>query len=277
MKKIIFFAVFIFLIMEIVFVEAYSAIKTDNSQEVVINPQDNNRTFFLYENHILSFTDYWGNFTAGKYNITTEIYPVPPGYNITHWYWVNELFISTLMPGAEMPWVSGINQRINTTFIWGPGGYCWDGDYIFQTRYWLNNQLAYTNITEIYVINVNRPPTITSYLPTDISVPVGGNIYFSLQATDLDRTQCGEDALTWDWFFSSVFTFPSFIDNGDGTATFSWHPTSSDIGDSQLTFTVHDIFGGTAQKSINVKVYQPAIGGGSSDCYYKKKFLMVCH
>ena len=82
----------------------------------------------------------------------------------------------------------------------------------------------------ITVGDVNRPPVLNPIGPK--SVQEGETLTFSVTATDPDQ-----DALV---LSASVLAGATFVDNGNGTGTFSWTPSFGTDGNYMITFTATD-------------------------------------
>jgi hypothetical protein len=112
-----------------------------------------------------------------------------------------------------------------------------------------------TIIEKFRVNNVDRPPTLATSLPTYKYVAVNTLWVQNLLGTDLDKTECGDDKLTMSYSASPSIS-ASFSDQGNGSAQFSWTPTSTGI--YTVKFRTTDNFSAFDEKTVNVMVYQPA-------------------
>jgi hypothetical protein len=79
--------------------------------------------------------------------------------------------------------------------------------------------------------SVNQPPQLT--VPADTSIDVGHVLLFDVTATDPDGTVPALDA-------ADLPGTADFVDNGDGSGTFTWNPQSSDVGLHEIVFTATD-------------------------------------
>ncbi|MBI1299304.1 hypothetical protein GC175_30605 [bacterium] len=108
-------------------------------------------------------------------------------------------------------------------------------------------------------VDINTPPSITAI--DDITAAEGATINQAVSANDLDAV----DTLTLSIVVVDGSSQPvdpakySFVDNGDGSAGFSWTTQSGDAGSYTATVTASD---GTAQttESFNIQVNAPAQG-----------------
>ena len=110
-----------------------------------------------------------------------------------------------------------------------------------------------------FTVDINTPPSITAI--DDITVDEGATINQAVSAADLDAV----DTLTLSIALVDGNSQPvdpakySFVDNGDGSADFTWTTQSGDAGSYTATVTASD---GTAQstESFNITVNAPAQG-----------------
>jgi len=189
------------------------------------------------EGSVLTFTKFWGPFGPYEMSITTN----------------------TLPQGATMPPANGQFYQIYSTFAWIPD-YCQSRPepYDFTIQFWNTMPPVWvaksTTNEHITVNNVNRLPAFTTTPPEVKQLAVGANWQETIAATDLDMTECGDDALTM--IYSSV---PSvfgmhFEDQGNGNAVFDWTPTENELGTYTITFEAHDQYGGTCTTDVIVEV-----------------------
>jgi len=123
-----------------------------------------------------------------------------------------------------------------TDFGDGHGSFVFDPDYeqadIYQVRFIaLANGLADTEIVQITVLNVNRPPTLNPIGST--TVYVNNLLEFETSAGDPDGTIPELTALN----------SPSgaiYNDNGNGQGSFAWTPGPDNIGGHEVTFIASD-------------------------------------
>ncbi|MCF7809803.1 tandem-95 repeat protein [bacterium] len=86
----------------------------------------------------------------------------------------------------------------------------------------------------ITVGNVNRPPEWTD-IPESVEIDENELLEFSIVGSDPDV-----DDLTIELYSDNLPDAVEFIDNGDGTGTFTWTPTYDDAGEYSATFTISD-------------------------------------
>ncbi|MGH8014919.1 MAG: putative Ig domain-containing protein, partial [Candidatus Zixiibacteriota bacterium] len=132
---------------------------------------------------------------------------------------------STLPTGATFV----DNANGTATFNWTPD-FTQSGTYNVTFRA-TDGTLLDTEIVQITVNNVNQPPVLATI--GNRSVNEGANLNFNISATDGDGTVPS--------FTSS--TLPSgatLNDNGNGTATFNWTPTTLQSGVYPITFRATD-------------------------------------
>ncbi len=115
------------------------------------------------------------------------------------------------------------------TFSWTPT-YAQSGDYDV-TFIASDGFLEDSCVVDITVNNVNRPPEITC--PGDQFVIEDNLLEFDVSATDPDGTIPSLSA-------QDLPSGASFVDNGDGSGTFSWTPTHTQEGEYDVTFTASD-------------------------------------
>jgi hypothetical protein len=99
----------------------------------------------------------------------------------------------------------------------------------------------------ITVSNTNRPPTLAQIGSQNVGV--GDNLGFDVSASDPDG----------DSIILSTSTLPTgadFTDNGDGTGSFSWTPSSSQAGIHEITFFAEDIFQAQDSEVVEITVYE---------------------
>ena len=145
----------------------------------------------------------------------------------------------------------GTTPVVGTLFV-NPG-YCDDGVYTvtFMDTCYATGEFLTVDY-EITVNNVNRPPFCVNVGPTDQTVSFGDTLETITVTFDDPDLTCQAphtgDALTITYSIDPVpSTSPTFVDNGNGTATLDWIPDSLDIGDYTVVFTATDLGGLTAQ------------------------------
>lgn len=103
----------------------------------------------------------------------------------------------------------------------------------------------------VIVDPVNDPPEIVDP-PESWRFTEGEEGSFNLQAQDLEDPP--ED-LVWEMIDNGGLPGgPEFVDNGNGTATFTWTPTFDDAGEYNPIFQVEDTDGGTAVDTVTITV-----------------------
>ncbi len=106
----------------------------------------------------------------------------------------------------------------------------------------------------------NVAPTISTI--GNKAVTVGNPLTFNVSASDPDGPSPLSLAVA-----NSLPALPasaSFVDNHDGTATFSWTPTSAQVGNYQVTFAAADGAGLAAQQAITIAVSNAAPPGSGA-------------
>ncbi len=89
---------------------------------------------------------------------------------------------------------------------------------------------TYTTI-KIVVQDVKYPPVLDSI--SDTAIYEGQQLSFTVSATDADGDSVALDT-------SAIPVVVAFIDNGDGTGTFTWQPAYTDSGTYTVTFYARD-------------------------------------
>ena len=100
----------------------------------------------------------------------------------------------------------------------------------------------------VHVQMKNSPPSLDQTFDTLLTVNAGSTLTQTIEASDPDKTRGRRDTLWIDYFFVDPSadtvveppTAPVFTDNGDGTASFAWTPTSADAGNYKLVVVVWD-------------------------------------
>ena len=146
-------------------------------------------------------------------------------------------------PDGDNVVVSGKDLPANATFTDngdGTGTFAWtpaEGDVgnhtmTFEATDDGNPALTVGETVTISVGLVNNPPVLVQI--GNRTVVQGQTISFAVLATDPDPG----NALSFT--ASGAPANASFVDNGDGTATFSWMPLPTQVGSINVTFTVTD-------------------------------------
>ena len=121
------------------------------------------------------------------------------------------------------------NGNGSGAFGWTPG-YEQSGSYPV-TFYASDGAAIDSEVVTITVTNTNRPPVLNPV--GNRSVPEGGNLNFTVTASDPDATL---PALS----ISAMPTNASFVDNGNGTGTFNFNPDFTQAGSYPVTFYASD-------------------------------------
>lgn len=108
----------------------------------------------------------------------------------------------------------------------------------------VSGELAQTSFS-LTVNNVNQQPKFSSV--GDKSVKVGEEISFTVNAEDADVED--QDKLNY-----SASNLPAGANFSGGSRTFTWIPRENQQGNFNVTFTVKDSQGGSAQLSIKITV-----------------------
>ena len=87
---------------------------------------------------------------------------------------------------------------------------------------------------QIAVGRVAQPPEWT-YVPVDTSVEAGSLLEFTIAGADP-----GGNPVTFEYSSDDLPDAVEFVDNGNGTALFSWQTTAEDGGDYKASFTLSD-------------------------------------
>ena len=200
--------------------------------------------YTIIENGQLTIESNWGNSETMWFNITSDSNPSgnPPG----------------LPPGATMPWANGFSTPITTSFSWTPSN-CQskNSQYSFKIKFWSDNSPSQTNVTNITVINVNRPPTITGYPNWGrevVHLNDGYALEYVITPQDIDKEECGDD--TVDLSYSLASAGYSLLTNNQGTYRFLWIPIAADDGKHELRFWASDQTSGSEYKKFTVYVHR---------------------
>lgn len=142
----------------------------------------------------------------------------------------------------------------------GIGGFIFNPDYdqagIYQVRFIARStNLADTEIVQITVLNTNRRPVLAEI--GSKSVIINSLLQFETSAADPDGTIPMMTA-------TGLPGEASYIDNGNGTGSFSWQPASGDIGTYNVRFIASD---GTLADSelVTIAVRDSTSGGIIAD------------
>jgi hypothetical protein len=163
-----------------------------------------------------------------------------------------EIVPQMLPSGASMNYSSG-TVHIESPFSWIPT-YCQSGFYEIYVVNVITGVDTWFDIYQITVNNVNRLPAFIASPPEVKQLVVGSNWQETIAATDLDVTECGDDALTMTYTPVPSASGMAFEDQGDGNAVFDWTPTESEIGSYTIAFEAHDQYGGICSTQVVVEV-----------------------
>ncbi|MCH7691265.1 MAG: tandem-95 repeat protein, partial [candidate division Zixibacteria bacterium] len=145
---------------------------------------------------------------------------------------------STLPPGADF-----FSSNGGWAFVWTPD-FTQSGNY--SVTFFVSDGLATDReVVSITVFNVNQQPVLEPI--NDTTINEGQSLVLSLSGFDPDGTQV----------FFDVIGEPvgsNLVDNGDGTATFSWTPTFSDAGIYDFVFFLYGVDKEGASDSIRIIV-----------------------
>lgn len=94
-----------------------------------------------------------------------------------------------------------------------------------------DGSLSDTGTLTVYVLETNGAPTIDA--PTTVEIFEAETASFEVTATDPD----GDELVLSS---SGLPTNATFVDNGDGTASFEWTPTFDEAGSYSVSFTADD-------------------------------------
>lgn len=278
MRFILFATMALLLVIGFVHASAITPILEDRSS--VQSPQGLwNRYYSTNERQTLTFTD-WLNETgwiildpcqdmdcfAPDENISPPL-PIPPGSTFP---------FSQSDPAICNPsnnYCENVVNYVESNFTWTPT-ICQAGNYTFKSEHYIDSLWVDTIVFHVQVNNSNRFPNITSSVPSFVYVPVGQNFSLNLTATDPDKTECGDDAVHFN-YTANITANRTFTDNGNGSATFSLGPvTDANVGRYAVTFTAYDNYTGTSQKNMTLVIYKPV---NSPSCYFDKRFgVFVC-
>jgi uncharacterized repeat protein (TIGR02543 family) len=234
--------------------------------EVTLEPQQD---FYLYGDMVTltvdggacwSFTG-WGGALSG--NNPTEIVTITDDIDVTANFAVNEytLTVNKVGPGnvAISPSLTEYTcgDEITLTATPLPNNYFagWSGDLTGA-----ENPLTFTieQDTEVTATFTNNPPPVVDPI-ADRKTLVGQLISFEVSATD-----SGGEAITLT--AEGLPPGASFVDNGNGTASFAWWPGVTAVGQYTITFIASDGIGqGSVTMTITVEgtaIVLPVLIGG---------------
>lgn len=219
--------------------------------QVTLEPQQD---YYLYGDTVTlsvdggacwSFTG-WGGALSGTNPV--EIVTITDDLDVTANFDVNEytLTVNEVGPGsvtvtpAQAQYTCGDEVTLQATPL--PNNYFagWSGDLSGAA-----NPLTFTieQNTVVTATFTNNPPPVVDPI-ADQTVLAGQLITFEVNATD----SAGE---TLTLTAEGLPPGASFEDNGDGTASFSWWPGVTDIGEYTITFIATD---GVGQGSVTVTI-----------------------
>ncbi len=116
----------------------------------------------------------------------------------------------------------------------GNGSFTWTPTYSQGGTYYLTFKASDGSLVDSEQVTItvtNRPPVLSAI--GNKSLIFNESISFGVNATD-------PDLLTPSFFLLNKPSSASFIDNGNGTGSFSWSPAYSDIGNYVVTFIASD-------------------------------------
>ena len=165
-----------------------------------------------------------------------------------------EIWSYDLPSGSTMPHAQGY-LYVSSEFRWTPT-FCQgrSATYDFEASYLMNGSPVATDFFVVTVNNVNRLPAFTTAPPEVKQIAVGSNWQETIAATDLDMTECGDDALTMTYNPVPSASGMFFEDQGNGNAVFDWTPTENEVGTCTITFEAHDQYGGICSTQVVVEV-----------------------
>ncbi|GEM_PF-5935518 len=114
------------------------------------------------------------------------------------------------------------------------------------------------------MVRVNHAPAITSAVPSTRTLRVGQVFSLEITASDYDITQFGDDTLQMTYSSVPPSASITFTDHSDGTASFSFTPSSADLGTRTVTFKATDLAGLFDNKSTAISVYQCGDANGDA-------------
>ncbi|MBT7787300.1 MAG: tandem-95 repeat protein, partial [Calditrichaeota bacterium] len=123
----------------------------------------------------------------------------------------------------------------------GSGVFTWQTDFNNAGEYrgvfiLSDDEFEVAALVEITVVNVNRAPSIADLNNgNQVDAAEDAVVSFALEATDPDG-----DALRFNWDLENLPQEAGFVDNGDGTADFTWDTGFEDEGVYRPVFTVSD-------------------------------------
>lgn len=157
---------------------------------------------------------------------------VVEGGNLSFW-------VHSTDPDGTIPTLSAVNAPTNAVFTDsgnGAGSFVFNPDYtqagIYNVTFKASDgSLADSEVVQITVNNVNRPPVLDSIGPK--SVAEGGNLSFRVHSTDPDGTIPALSAV-------NVPTNAVFTDSGNGAGSFIFNPDYTQSGIYYVTFKASD-------------------------------------
>jgi len=142
------------------------------------------------------------------------------------------------------------------TFDWTP---TFDQAGVYPVTFYATDDSAAVDseIVQITVNNVNRPPVLDTIAPQ--TVLVDSLLTFDAAASDPDG---GIPSLT----VASLPTGADFVDHGDGSGTFTWTPTAAQEGSYQVICIASDGIAADSQSvAIDVLTVAPECGDANGD------------
>ncbi|HLC48194.1 MAG TPA: hypothetical protein VJI13_03905 [Candidatus Norongarragalinales archaeon] len=129
------------------------------------------------------------------------------------------------------------------------------------------NNYTHVNLTNITVLNTNRPPTLTGYpfwSSNVMYIPAGGALAYYLQPADPDKAECNDDTVTMEFSLSPMIN-PSTLSQIAGQWYFITSPRHQDVGQHELRLKAIDSQGAFVEKVVTVYVYEPVLSWNATE------------
>ncbi|MDP8240909.1 MAG: Ig-like domain-containing protein [Candidatus Hatepunaea meridiana] len=124
------------------------------------------------------------------------------------------------------------NDEGSGEFVWTPGE---EDDGSYEASFTLSDgDLEVTRVVVITVGDVNQPP-IWVDIPESVETDEIEQLQFTVEGSDPD-----DDRVTITYSSEDLPDDVEFVDNENGTGTFTWTPTYDDAGVYTATFTISD-------------------------------------
>ncbi len=111
-----------------------------------------------------------------------------------------------------------------------------------------SNRISATSMDWVNLSAPNRPPIISA--PSYVTVYWKDAVSFTVKAADPD----GDQVQLVVSGMPGTATLTPTAGMGSVTATFSWNPGASDLGEHEITFTVKDRHGATSTRVTTINV-----------------------